>query len=61
MIYCTEVADKFDLKEGCCSSCHEDEEEYGYDMCEFELPSGETVHVCCRIANEYRKKCVKES
>lgn len=35
----------------CCSSCHEDVL-YGYELCEIDLPNGDWLHVCCRVAGE---------
>ena len=39
----------------CCSSCHDDEDELGLDMCSVEGPGFElgehTGGVCCNIAN----------
>lgn len=34
---------------GCCNSCHEDNEEYGYDM--VSAPDDEESHICCAVAN----------
>ncbi len=34
---------------GCCESCHEDEEEYGYAMCSHQGRRRE-YEVCCKVA-----------
>ena len=34
---------------GCCVSCHEDNEEYGYDLCSAEL-GGMEVECCCKVS-----------
>jgi len=43
--------DFYHLKEwpGCCVSCHEDNEEYGYDLCSAEL-GGMDVECCCKVS-----------
>lgn len=41
----------FDTK-NCCVSCHEDYEEFGYDLCELTLPD-EIVIECCCVAKSY--------
>lgn len=32
----------------CCDSCHEDAEEYGFDLCEIEV-GGDSYWVCCYV------------
>lgn len=32
----------------CCDSCHEDSDEYDYDLCEIEV-DGTTYQVCCYV------------
>lgn len=34
---------------GCCVSCHEDSEEYGYELCSAEL-GGMEVECCCKVS-----------
>ncbi len=34
----------------CCVSCHEDEEEYGYDLIHSEFKADE-IYVCCSVSN----------
>ncbi len=48
MICCTEVKERFSLNVACCGSCHEDEEDYGYELLEFTI-DGEYGLVCCRV------------
>ena len=33
----------------CCDSCHEDDVEYGYDLCSVFLPDGRVLYCCCRL------------
>ncbi len=37
---------------GCCMSCHEDADEYGFDLIEHRV-HGRRVEVCCGISNEF--------
>jgi len=38
----------------CCDSCHEDADEYGYDLCEVEIGPDEYAVVCCKVSNYLR-------
>lgn len=35
----------------CCESCHEDHDEYGYELCEVEFPAGVYRGTCCSVKN----------
>jgi len=35
-----------------CSSCHEDWEEYNYEMTFINMPDGREFHVCCAAKRE---------
>jgi hypothetical protein len=47
-LYC---GDFYDMEEwpGCCVSCHEDNEEYGYGLCSAEI-DGMEVECCCKVS-----------
>jgi len=32
----------------CCESCHEDHDEYGYDLCAITV-NGQKLQVCCHV------------
>lgn len=34
----------------CCDSCHDDFDEYGYDLIHVDLPNGSEALVCCRVS-----------
>jgi len=36
---------------GCCLSCHEDANEYGFDLCRVTLKEGEEAAACCSVVN----------
>lgn len=44
----------------CCPSCHEDANEYGYDLMEIELGKNRTAYVCCDIFNAFEDWCEKK-
>lgn len=51
--YCTELREVLKaagepVPEECCGSCHDDDEEFGYEMCEIERED-KTYYVCCRF------------
>ena len=49
LIYCGEVCAVLNLGDvSCCLSCHEDEE-FGYEMCEYDMPGGFTAYTCCAV------------
>jgi hypothetical protein len=52
MKYCNEFVKDFDLRGTCCTSCHEDDEEFGMEMCYIEA-GGEEYYVCCAVVIEY--------
>ena len=33
-----------------CDSCHEDQDEWGYEMIEIDLGNGRRTEVCCRVS-----------
>jgi hypothetical protein len=47
MRVCIDFKDERDFP-GCCLSCHEDADEYGYDMCGG-YGEWEDVEVCCLV------------
>lgn len=49
--------DEYDVKKrfnitDCCLSCHEDADEYGYELLYLEL-DGQLIEVCCAVMNAY--------
>jgi hypothetical protein len=36
-----------------CDSCHEDFDEWGYEMCEIDLGKNRYAEVCCSISTTY--------
>jgi hypothetical protein len=50
VVGCRELSEAFDDYPGCCDSCHEDEAEFGYDMCEATIGTV-LVRACCRVVN----------
>lgn len=54
---CDEIVTEFKLKPGCCESCHEDYDEYGYTMIElYEDWDGIDAIICCQVSRELDKK-----
>lgn len=45
---CAEVKKLLSLDAACCDSCHEDDEEYGYPLCEIGI-AGNSYWVCCYV------------
>jgi len=45
---CQKVRELLSLTCECCDSCHEDNEGWGYDLCEVAV-SGKTYAVCCYV------------
>ena len=57
-IYCKDFHDVLDGVK-CCQSCHEDANEFGYDMMQVEY--GEwVIEICCGIYNDVEKGCWTE-
>lgn len=53
---CSEFRKKYELEHvNCCLSCHEDEEEYGYDLCCVEA-DGQDHIICCALAVAFRER-----
>jgi hypothetical protein len=51
-----EVRERFGLQHvACCNSCHDDEDEWGYDMCRATIDD-EIVEMCCTLAIAVRLK-----
>jgi hypothetical protein len=47
---CEKAAKALDLGEiKCCNSCHEDADEYGYEMCHIYIGS-DWYEVCCSVS-----------
>jgi hypothetical protein len=44
--------------DGCCSSCHEDVD-YGYDLIEMDLPNGDYIWICCRVAESLDERSIQ--
>ena len=38
----------------CCSSCHEDAESFGFDLCEVEFLDGRIGWVCCEHIRTFK-------
>lgn len=45
---------KLGAKYNCCDSCHEEDEEYGYEMSYREV-NGVDYHVCCKAPKEHEE------
>lgn len=46
----------------CCNSCHDDADDYGYDLIELtpeELGKNRWAEVCCEVANMFKEWCSK--
>lgn len=53
MTPCEQIAAQYNFPVDCCWSCHDDANEYGYNMLEVD-----GLEVCCRIAN--KAKLIRE-
>ena len=38
-----------------CDSCHEDQDEWGYEMIDFDIGKGRRAEVCCRVSEIWEK------
>lgn len=43
-------------QDGCCFSCHEDVQDYGFDYSEIPIPDGSIARVCCDAARQLSLK-----
>ena len=59
--YCSDVKDAVDdeVWEGCCNSCHEDEDE-GYDTMMDMEHGGHEYHICCGASRSLERKVEEE-
>lgn len=50
-LYCHDIEEAgLWARSGCCDSCHEDDEVYGYDLCSVFLPDGRLLECCCSLS-----------
>jgi len=52
---CEEAAKRFGIPFECCTSCHEDADEWGFNLCTIEAIEG-YFSVCCEIWKAYENK-----
>ena len=60
LLCCNEAAELIgDCFDGCCQSCHEDADEWGYDLCYFRF-NGIEYEVCCQVMLAYEEWLKKQ-
>ena len=50
-----EVVKRFNLPDGCCIGCHEDDDEFGYSLCEISIDENTIADVCCVVMRYYKE------
>jgi hypothetical protein len=44
---------------GCCDRCHEDADQWGFDLFEYKLPDGRKARFCCYVQLEINGAKIK--
>lgn len=52
---CKELSEKLNIPYDCCSTCHDDDWDWGYEMCHLDI-EGVEYYVCCAMMFSAKEK-----